>query len=358
MTNVSLKISTRECVPDNLFLGYEGENEVNKLIFKFEDGFFDGSGLLNIRRGEQKGYVTLNKVGETYELEVKNSLLSQKGDVTFQLSITSTSGAVIKFDPFAMIVKDAIDTDAELPEEYPNWIDEANAKLAEMDKAIEDAEKLSARVEQTEKGAMIIVTDKNGTTSVEVLNGSGGNGEGGTDNYNLLLNKPKINNVELSGNKTLDQLGIQPKGNYAKTSDIPSKTSELTNDSKFATETYVNEEIAKFDFIKVVDVLPETGLPNRIYFVPKSDTQTQDLFDEYVWVNDKWEWITTKQIEVDLTEYVKREELSVLATKEELANKQDKLDYSIVTLTQTEYDALVSAGTVDDNTYYFIKEEE
>lgn len=29
----------------------------------------------------------------------------------------------------------------------------------------------------------------------------------------------------------------------------------------------------------------------------------------------------------------------------------------LVTLSQSEYDALVSAGTVDDNTYYFIKEE-
>ena len=31
---------------------------------------------------------------------------------------------------------------------------------------------------------------------------------------------------------------------------------------------------------------------------------------------------------------------------------------SLVTLTQTEYDALVTAGTVDNNTYYFIIEEE
>ena len=29
----------------------------------------------------------------------------------------------------------------------------------------------------------------------------------------------------------------------------------------------------------------------------------------------------------------------------------------VVTLTQAEYDALVSAGTVDENTYYYIKEE-
>jgi hypothetical protein len=39
-------------------------------------------------------------------------------------------------------------------------------------------------------------------------------------------------------------------------------------------------------------------------------------------------------------------------------NKPEKSDIpKLVTLTQAEYDALVSANTVDENTYYFIKEE-
>ena len=37
---------------------------------------------------------------------------------------------------------------------------------------------------------------------------AGGGGGGGTTNYNLLQNKPKINNNELTGNKTSKQLGI------------------------------------------------------------------------------------------------------------------------------------------------------
>lgn len=37
---------------------------------------------------------------------------------------------------------------------------------------------------------------------------SGGGGGGGTNDYNSLLNKPKINNVELSGEKSLTDLGI------------------------------------------------------------------------------------------------------------------------------------------------------
>lgn len=38
------------------------------------------------------------------------------------------------------------------------------------------------------------------------------------------------------------------------------------------------------------------------------------------------------------------------------AGKDAVVPYTLVTLTQAEYDALASAGTVDDNTYYFIKE--
>ena len=92
----------------------------------------------------------------------------------------------------------------------------------------------------------------------------------------------------------------------------------LDKASVSASTEYVDNEIATFDFIKIVDTLPTTGLPNRIYFVPKADTQTQDLFDEYAWINDKWEWITTKQIEVDLTDYYKKTEVDTA-----LAAKQD-----------------------------------
>ena len=68
-----------------------------------------------------------------------------------------------------------------------------------------------------------------------VISSSGGSGETGTTNYNDLLNKPQINGVELSGNKTLDNLGIQAKGDYALKSNIPTKISQLTNDSGFLT---------------------------------------------------------------------------------------------------------------------------
>ena len=54
----------------------------------------------------------------------------------------------------------------------------------------------------------IYMLDSDGTWVLESISGGGGGG-GGTTNYNALTNKPSINSVELSGNKTLSDLGIQ-----------------------------------------------------------------------------------------------------------------------------------------------------
>lgn len=79
-------------------------------------------------------------------------------------------------------------------------------------------------------------------------------------NYVNLSNKPRINNVELNGNKTLNEIGVQqtqistdeptdesvqvwinPEGEPI---GIPTKTSDLVNDSGFATEAFVNNSIS------------------------------------------------------------------------------------------------------------------
>lgn len=54
-----------------------------------------------------------------------------------------------------------------------------------------------------------------------------------TLDYTELNDKPIINDVELVGSLSLDDLGIQEKGEYAAAADIPTKTSQLTNDSNY-----------------------------------------------------------------------------------------------------------------------------
>lgn len=124
--------------------------------------------------------------------------------------------------------------------------------------------------------------------------------------------------VKTVNNITPDAIGnvTYPQADWAQTN--TTKSDYIKNKPDVATKAYVQEQIAEFDFIKVVDVLPDVGLINRFYLVPKANEEqtTTDLFDEYIWVEDTtkeeggyWEWITTKQIEIDLTPYATKEAL-------------------------------------------------
>ena len=105
---------------------------------------------------------------------------------------------------------------------------------------------------------------------------------GGTTDYTALSNKPQINSVELSGNKSLDDLGIQAKGEYAlktelankaDTSAIPTKVSQLQNDSNFLTSVpaeYVTEtELNEKGFL-TEDSLSET-YATKVELAEKAD---------------------------------------------------------------------------------------
>lgn len=100
---------------------------------------------------------------------------------------------------------------------------------------------------------------------------------------------------------------------------VPTKTSDLENDSGFITkvvddlanyflksETYTREDVLslisqiKSVSIQIVEALPDVGETNIIYFLPKEGTE-DDVYDEYIWISDKWERIGSTS--VDLTNY-------------------------------------------------------
>lgn len=68
----------------------------------------------------------------------------------------------------------------------------------------------------------------NQIVNVSAKNGLNGGGAGVSD-YPDLTNKPRINSVELVGNKTLTELGIQPKGNYITSESDPTVPSHVKN---------------------------------------------------------------------------------------------------------------------------------
>ena len=62
----------------------------------------------------------------------------------------------------------------------------------------------------------------------------------------------------------------------------------------------------------IVNALPTTGEEGTLYFVPKTTSQTQDIYDEYMWVNNSWELLGEKQITVDLSNYYTKQEVNAL----------------------------------------------
>lgn len=155
----------------------------------------------------------------------------------------------------------------------------------------------------------------NGNISVNTSEISISGGSGGTGDYNQLTNKPQINSVELSGNKTLADLGIQAAGNYALKSDIPTKVSELQNDSQFVTETALTDGLA-----------------------PKANKTYVD------------EQLATKQPVGDYALKSEIPDVSGLATKEEvttgLSGKQDTL-VSGTNIKTINSQSLVGSGNID-----------
>lgn len=83
--------------------------------------------------------------------------------------------------------------------------------ITEIQKVINEANNLNLELVDNE----LIITHKDGSKTTTKLSESGD-----TNDYNDLNNQPSINNVVLEGNKTLDELGIQAKGNYVKDTEI------------------------------------------------------------------------------------------------------------------------------------------
>lgn len=67
---------------------------------------------------------------------------------------------------------------------------------------------------------------------------------GGSSDYEDLENLPKINNIELKGNKSLNVLGIQPAGNYALKSEIPDVSNFITKDVNNLTYYTLSSELS------------------------------------------------------------------------------------------------------------------
>lgn len=70
---------------------------------------------------------------------------------------------------------------------------------------------------------------------------------------------------------------------------------DLTN---YYTKSEVDNLVGQLTSLEVVTVLPATGSPNVIYLVPKADAETDNIYDEYIYINNDWELIGSTEMSV------------------------------------------------------------
>ena len=146
---ITVNPKTSEVFFDNGVLGIDGENLQGNLVFQFDNQFINGIGRLEIEIGGTKSYAMLTKTNETYTLPIK-SFLTKQGKVELQLVVdepsVDESTPIFKSNIFYLIVKSSINAEIEQPEEYETWIQEADAKLNEVDQALENIIELTFQI--------------------------------------------------------------------------------------------------------------------------------------------------------------------------------------------------------------------
>ena len=179
-----------------------------------------------------------------------------------------------------------------------------------------------------------------------------------TDNNYTTTEKNKLNGIAAGAQvNAIDKILVNgtEQSIVGKTVDItvPTKTSQLTNDSSYQTESQVTEKVnsavsdkatvtqmnnaistattdmatktyvtgqissaisgvTQFDY-QIVTSLPSTGVKGTIYLTSNSGKDA-NVYDEYLYINNKWELFGTTQL--DLTGYAKLTDIVALTNGE------------------------------------------
>lgn len=194
-------------------------------------------------------------------------------------------------------------------------------------------------ITEIEGGHTITITDADGTQSFNVLNGAG---------EENVIEEIKVNGVALTPdeNKSVDITvpNVDVDKDYvdtelakkANTSDIPTKVSELQNDSNYqtdtdvtttltpyATKTYVGEQISNANHLKreIVTEIPDasTADEHTIYMLKIESATGNDKYREYLLIDGTVQCVGDTS--VDLTDYAK-----ITDVDNKLDNKADKTE--------------------------------
>ena len=187
----------------------------------------------------------------------------------------------------------------------------------------------------------------------QLIDGGGG---GSTVTYTQTLSSgTKTGEISIDGVST---------NMYAPTP--PTKVSDLQNDSGFIdntvnnltnyylkSQTYTQAEVdALISAIVTLNILVVQTLPTQdistttIYLVPKQTPETQDIYDEYIYVNNAWEHIGTTEIDLS-NYYTKSQTDSLLADKVDKVSGKQLSTEDFTSALKTKLDGIASGAEVN-----------
>lgn len=110
---------------------------------------------------------------------------------------------------------------------------------------------------------------------------------------------------------------INSKSSVTISTNISGESTNVEAAGAKAVYDYVTAAIADITHFSavIVDSLPETGDTNKLYLVDKkSDGTDNNGYDEYLFINGKWEMIGSTDI--DLSGYLKTSDIHILTNSE------------------------------------------
>jgi hypothetical protein len=279
----------------------EKEINITKVEFEFDEEITQDY--------VKEAYFTLN--GKTYmqlivnnECNIPYEVLNKQGQVEIGVVayLVENDEEIKRYNPSPVYISTLIGS---LKEEYENTKPITPSDKEQMEQAIQEMEtkvdNLDIDATKEDKKTTITITKKDGTTkNVEVDDGADG--------------------VSLEYNWSGTNLGIkrEDEQNY-----------QYVN---LKGDTGAPGQIKML----IVNELPLVGSGDTLYFVPKQDPETSDLYDEYTWLNNKWERLGEKQIDIDLDDYYTKQETNdLLDNKQDEITQTNKLDYSLLDNTPT-----------------------
>lgn len=185
------------------------------------------------------------------ENENNVSLFDEEGYYIFEISYYDGDSKLTSVFGKLPVAQEQVVIGDEIVEPYlpifDELVQEVDIKIAEMESAMQGADNLDIEAEKVDKTTTITITRKDGTTEeVEILDGlDGEKGEQG-------------------------EPGVPGAVKFIIVNELP--TEDIQTDA--------------------------------IYLVPSEEPTTQDLYLEYMYINNQWELLGQKQIVVDLSNYV------------------------------------------------------